>query len=250
MNKKEFLDKYKGKAVHCPTEDLANEFLGLAFSFGIRFWDGVEKSNRWHWNNEKTCYIIGIDNKLTFGDVDYFKSKNYEIIEFKKEKTMKFKDILKNKELLDKEVPAEILKMLGLKKKGFEIGERYCFVSYCGEIGFSTWENCEVDIHRLKRCYASKTEEECIFKKEKQEVLAELREFAEENNTEEIDWENCGQPKWYLVCNYIYKRIEIFTNTSWKHINDIYFTSKELAKSAVAKVGEDRIKKYLFGVEV
>ena len=34
--------------------------------------------------------------------------KSYE---FKKEKTMKFKDILKNKELLDKEVPAEILKM-------------------------------------------------------------------------------------------------------------------------------------------
>ena len=30
---------------------------------------------------------------------------------------MKFKDILKNKELLEKEVPAEILKMLGLKKK-------------------------------------------------------------------------------------------------------------------------------------
>ena len=37
MNKKEFLDKYKGKAVHCPTEDLANEFLGLAFSFGIEW---------------------------------------------------------------------------------------------------------------------------------------------------------------------------------------------------------------------
>ena len=45
MNKKEFLDKYKGKAVHCPTEDLANEFLGLAFSFGIRFWDRCEKNN-------------------------------------------------------------------------------------------------------------------------------------------------------------------------------------------------------------
>ena len=66
----------------------------------------------------------------------------------------------------------------------------------------------------------------------------------------EIEWENCRQTKWYLVCNYIYKRIEIFTDTSYKHLNDIYFTSEELAKQAVAKIGEDRIKKYLFGVGV
>ena len=34
---------------------------------------------------------------------------------------MKYKDILKNKELLEKEVPA-VLKMLGFGKKGFEEG--------------------------------------------------------------------------------------------------------------------------------
>ena len=161
---------------------------------------------------------------------------------------MKYKDILKNKELLEKEVPAEILKMLGLEKKGFEIGERYCFVSYCGEIGFSTWENCQVDICRLKHCYASKTEEECIFKKEKQEVLSELREFAEENNTEE-NWENGGQGRWYI--KFFLGSGEIcFDFDSYKRTNDIYFTSEELAKKAVAKVGEERLKKYLFGVGV
>jgi hypothetical protein len=160
---------------------------------------------------------------------------------------MKYKDILKNKELLDKEVPAEILKMLGLKKKGFEIGEKYYCINSYGKIICDYWDNCEIDIYRLKHGNASKTEEECIFKKEKQEVLAELQEFAEENNGE-IDWENCGQIKWYLICNYIYKSIEIFSSNSWKHLNDIYFTSEDLAKQAVAKVGEDRIKKYLFGV--
>ena len=163
---------------------------------------------------------------------------------------MKFKDILKNKALLEKEVPAEILKMLGLEKKRFEIGERYCFVSYCGEIGFSTWENCEVDICRLKHCYASKTEEECIFKKEKQEVLAELRQFAEENNTEEIDWSNYRQHKWHCCYDYEDKAICCSFTTSWRFLNNIYFTSEELAQQAVAKVGEDRIKKYLFGAGV
>jgi len=94
MNKKEFLDKYKGKAVHCPTEDLANEFLGLAFSFGIEWLSGSKENNKWHLYTIETCYIIGIYNKLTFGDVDYLKSENYEIIEFKKEKTMTVKNIL------------------------------------------------------------------------------------------------------------------------------------------------------------
>ena len=44
---------------------------------------------------------------------------------------MKFKDILKNKTLLEKEeVPAEILKMLGLKKKGFEDGAKGVLLFY------------------------------------------------------------------------------------------------------------------------
>ena len=79
-------------------------------------------------------------------------------------------------------MPAEILKMLGLKKKGFEIrGKYYCFVnSYGRNYLVYYWDNMTIDTYRLKHCYASKTEEECIFKKEKQEVLAELRQFAEE----------------------------------------------------------------------
>ena len=161
---------------------------------------------------------------------------------------MKYKDILKNKELLEKEVPAEILKMLGLKKKGFEIGERYYYIDDCGRIDSACWNYHIYDLYRLKHGNVFHAEE-AEFEFEKQEVLAELQEFAEENNGE-IDWENCGQIKWYLICNYIYKSIEIFSSNSWKHLNDIYFTSQELAKQAVAKVGEERIKKYLFGVEV
>ena len=65
MNKKEFLDKYKGKAVHCPTEDLANEFLGLAFSFGIKWRGGRTTRNLWFTYKKETCYNIGVDNKLT-----------------------------------------------------------------------------------------------------------------------------------------------------------------------------------------
>ncbi|MCK9577612.1 MAG: hypothetical protein M0R51_17030 [Clostridia bacterium] len=250
MNKKEFLDKYKCKAVHCPTEELANEFLKLAYDFGINWMSGDKATefNSWYMHKQKTCYIIGIDNKLTFSDVDYFKSENIEIIEFGKEKTMKYKDLLKNKALLEKEVPAEILKMLGLKKKGFEYGERYCFIDTIGNIRCENWDNYEIDIYRLKHNNAFHTEEEAEFEFEKQEVLAELRQFAEENNGE-IEWKNDRQGRWYIKF-FLGSGGICFDFDSYKRTNEIYFTSEELAQQAVAKVGEERLKKYLFGVGV
>ena len=161
---------------------------------------------------------------------------------------MKYKDILKNKELLEKEVPAEILKMLGLKKKGFEDGERYYYIDDCGRINSGCWDNDLYDIYRLKHNNAFHTEKECEFEKEKQEVLAELIQFAEENNTEEIDWENINRAKWWFAYDYGDEKIKYFCSVACKHMNEINFTSEELAQQAVAKVGEDRIKKYLFGV--
>ena len=85
MNKKEFLDKYKCKAVHCPTEELANEFLKLAYDFGINWMSGDKATefNFWYMHKQKTCYII--DTELGYADIDYWQSENIEIIEFKKE---------------------------------------------------------------------------------------------------------------------------------------------------------------------
>lgn len=163
---------------------------------------------------------------------------------------MKFKDILKNKALLEKEVPAEILKMLGLKKKGFEEGENYYYIGTGGHINWAKWGNSDFDNYRLKHNNAFHTEKEAEFEFEKQEVLAELRQFAEENNTEEIDWENIDKSKYYITYDYECKILRYPCSVSWKNTNEIYFTSQKLAQQAVAKVGEERLKKYLFGVGV
>ena len=69
------------------------------------------------------------------------------------------------------------------------------------------------------------------------------------NGSDEIEWKNEKQGRWYI--KFFLGSGEIcFDFDSYKRTNDIYFTSEELAQQAVAKVGEDRIKKYLFGVEV
>lgn len=163
---------------------------------------------------------------------------------------MKFKEILKNKELLEKEVPIDILKMLGLeKKKVFEVGEQYYYISDASAISKTYWDNDYADIYRLKHNNAFHTKEEAEFEFEKREVIVELREFAEKNNTEEINWENTNQKKWYIYYDYGDKAIWAVFCAVKKNMNDIYFTSKELVEQAVKTVGEDRIKKYLFGVE-
>jgi len=58
INKQEFDEKYIGKnlVVHCKTEELANELLKLANSFGYlnRDW----KNNMYNIYGSETCYRI------------------------------------------------------------------------------------------------------------------------------------------------------------------------------------------------
>jgi len=65
MTKEEFIKKYEGKAVHCDTEEKANEFLKLADSLGFK-WNGgnsLIEYNNWDWYKSTTCYILGFSGK-------------------------------------------------------------------------------------------------------------------------------------------------------------------------------------------
>lgn len=94
-----------------------------------------------------------------------------------------------------------------------------------------------------------KTKEEAEFELEKRKVLYELRKFAAENNTEEIDWYDIEQSK-HAIC-YNYENECIGVNVIWdiKDVYNIYFTSEKICYKAIEKIGEDKIKKYLFDVE-
>ena len=94
------------------------------------------------------------------------------------------------------------------------------------------------------------TEEQAQFVVEKLKVIHELEKFAFENNTEEIDWSDGNQEKLYLGMNPKIKSIDIFHTCRWIYIPfNIYFTSEEIAEKAIETIGEERIKKYYFGVK-
>ena len=94
------------------------------------------------------------------------------------------------------------------------------------------------------------TEEQAQFIAEKLKIIHELEKFACENNEEEIDWNNEEQIKYTFVFNH---KLHEFAIDCWSVYHDnpfnVYFTSKDIVYKAIETIGEERIKKYYFGVK-
>ena len=163
-------------------------------------------------------------------------------------------NITVNMENLSEEERDQLMKIIkksnGCKRKVWkpEYSELYFYVSGYGIVGNKTWKNDYMDngYYGIGNCF--KTKEEAEFALEKTKVEAELCRFAEENNECEFDWENDDQLKWYIRYSYYNRSVCFFYVYGYKR-NDIYFTSEKIAAQAVARIGEERLKKYYFGVE-
>ena len=125
--------------------------------------------------------------------------------------------------------------------------EIYWSVWGFGDVFSRTWDGMNDDegYWLMGNCF--RTREEAEFYKEKLLVTAELQRFANEYN-EEIDWENTLTKKWRIYYNFIERKI-LFSDWFSSKFSDICFSSRELCEQAIETIGEDRIKKYYFGVE-
>ncbi len=159
-----------------------------------------------------------------------------------------------NVENLSEEEREQLMKLIqksnGSKRNLWKpkCGELFFYISGRGYIFSSIWINSYIcnEYYSVGNCF--KTKEEAEFTLEKVKVETELRRFAEENNECEIDWSDRKQNKWLICYNYDLKNIDTgYDNTLRTHY--IYFSSKEIAKQAIKHIGEERLKKYYFGVE-
>lgn len=67
---------------------------------------------------------------------------------------------------------------------------------------------------------------------------------------EEIDWVDNEQDKWEICYKDSNDGVKPAYNIYYRaQAFNIYFTSLEIAKEAIKKIGEDRIKKYYFDIE-
>ena len=122
---------------------------------------------------------------------------------------------------------------------------------YCDSTGGATamiWEDDLIDNKRYDYGNCYRTKEEATFAVERNKVITELRRFAEERNDTPIIW-NETEVNYVIICNHdsnIDGVIEAKCYRYWQ-FGDIYFSSREIAESAIRVIGEDRLKKYYFG---
>ena len=150
-----------------------------------------------------------------------------------------------------KDLLADDWEVVEEKKKWWEpeVNEKYFYIKSTGIVDYHNCDNDKVDklFQSFGNCF--QTEEQAEFMVDKLRVIHELEKFAYENNEEEIDWNDTNQEKLYLTMNYTDKCIDVFYTYGWIYSpSNIYFTSKKIAKEAIETIGEERIKKYYFGV--
>lgn len=133
-----------------------------------------------------------------------------------------------------------------------ECGERYWFIGSDGQINNCGWANDHIDwgSYSMGNCF--RTKEEATFAREKQKIKVELQRFADEHNDpNKEDWDEVGI-HYDIVLEYK-NRYKKALNTqpafTFKGMDCVYFTSKEIADVAVQTIGKERILKYMFDIE-
>lgn len=128
MIKELFLKMYVGKATHCRTEELAQEFVDLANSFGLGWGykdDDENRYTRFDSHQENTTYFVKRTGTLSFGNIGYSREMNYKIIEFtginnqsKGENSMKVKEFENDGKVMNITV-SRMMRKLGIKNVVF-----------------------------------------------------------------------------------------------------------------------------------
>ena len=117
----------------------------------------------------------------------------------------------------------------------------YWFLSGGGTIDDSFYTDSHVDNKRMGMGNMFRTRQEAVFAVEKLKVEAELRKFSR-------PFEIYGT-NYYLYFAKDDGFIGIACLTTSLAQGAIYFESENKAQQAIQSVGEERIKKYIFGVE-
>lgn len=147
--------------------------------------------------------------------------------------------------------------LLKLVEKGNKLNKRwrgkvnnsYYSISHYGEVMYNRESESVYDNGFYKIGNYFKTREEAEFAREKQLVYQKLKDYALEHNTEVIDWNNLNQKKCLIGYTHYDNELFITSRQEIESPNTVYFTSEKIARDAIKVIGEDKIKKYLFGVE-
>ena len=122
-----------------------------------------------------------------------------------------------------------------------EIDDTYFVVNFHGEVDGLLWDGDSYDKKALENNAIFKTQEEAEFEAERLKVLRELEKLGGEFKPFRGNYMIIFSHDGGLTINGY--------RTTAVSYGKYYFENREDAKQAIKKIGADRIKKYLFGVE-
>lgn len=120
-------------------------------------------------------------------------------------------------------------------------GDDYCYTTMFGRVCHGSWDNLDSETKMLELGNIYRTEEEAEFDVEKKKVETELRKYSipfelyKDNYSIELSWEDM--------------LFKVDSHAIYQSVGVVYFGSEQKAWDAIEAVGEERIKKYIFGVE-
>ena len=141
------------------------------------------------------------------------------------------------------ELASEIERLKAEEKENetgkLEHGDVYWFINHIGEIKLATWYGDPEDTTRYELGNAFIARWDASFKVEQLKVEAALKRFARpfEENEQNVILKYAHDTNKLLTGHHLYSQY-----------GNIYFDSEEVAYKAIETVGEERIKKYYFGV--
>jgi len=127
------------------------------------------------------------------------------------------------------------------KQKFPQLGDEYWYITDGGDVDSFGWEFVEFDLSAQAMGNVYKTEQQAQFAAEKLKVEAELRKYSRPFKEDENNF--------FIQTNSSHNNIVIDADDYSQIQGVIYFESQEKAQQAIQSVGEERVKKYIFGVE-
>ena len=187
---------------------------------------------------------------------DCYNLKDYELYNKDRSNNMSENTITVNLNNLTSEEREQLLKLA--KKSNTEKtkvwkpneGDVYSYINSFGVVIQTKYDSRRTSNARhyeTGNCF--KTREEAKFAAEKQKLITEIKRYITENDPEELDWGNRNQYKYYIYYERVLGRLGSYYDITTKRMNTIYFSNKFNWEKMISDIGEDRIKKYLFGVE-
>lgn len=136
---------------------------------------------------------------------------------------------------------AELENQVEQEKEFPQYGDTYWCINAYGGVSKETWDGYDIEKDMLVIGNGFRTEQEAELAVEKLKVEAELRKFS--RPFKEDDYNS------FIELYMFDKTLTVDSNEYWQTQGVIYFESDEKAQQAIDTVGEERIKKYIFGME-